>query len=137
MTDPAQHPIVSRAAQHVDFGQLLRHYRELAGFSQLALSRTVGVNSGYISRLEAGERASPAVELVQAIAAALNLSTGQADHLLAAAGYLPSSLAGISLDDPTLTLVIRLLTEQTIPADELAEFREIVRLVAHRWLPDA
>ena len=47
------------------FGPLLHRERTAAGWSQAALARAVGVNSGYISRLEAGERVAPSQELVQ------------------------------------------------------------------------
>ena len=119
------------------FGALLRAYREAAGSSQLALARQVGVDSGYISRLEAGTRATPSRELAQALGAALDLPAEGRDRLLAAAGYLPTSLASVGLDDPTVALVLRLLADERIPPGEVEEFRQIVRLVARRWLPDA
>lgn len=119
------------------FGPLLRQYREAGGMTQLALARAVGVNSGYISRLEAGARVAPAADLVHALATALALPPGPTDRLLAAAGYLPPSLAQLDLADPTLRLVLRLLTDEQVPEPERAEFREIIRLVVHRWLPDA
>jgi hypothetical protein len=46
-------------------------------------------------------------------------------------------LARLHPDDPTLTLVVRILADETIPLAERREFREIVRLVARRWLPGA
>jgi transcriptional regulator with XRE-family HTH domain len=118
------------------FGPLLRERRTRAGLSQAALARAVGVNSGYISRLEAGERAAPSQELVLAIGGALNLPPEQADHLLAAAGFLPATLARLPSDDPTLTIVLRVLTDEAIPAAEREEFRQIVRLVARRWIAE-
>lgn len=119
------------------FGRLLRHYRARAGWSQAAVARAVGVNSGYISRLEAGERAAPGRALVRAIGGALALPDEEADRLLAAAGYLPMALARLDADDPTLAIVVRVLTDDQIPTAERAEFREIVRLIARRWLPEA
>ncbi len=118
------------------FGSLLRQYREAAGLSQLGLSRAVGVNSGYISRLEAGERSAPGADLVRALADALRLAPAERDRLLAAAGYLPSSLAQLDPGDPTLALVVRILGDEAIPAAERDEFRAIIRLVARRWLPE-
>lgn len=120
-----------------EFGRLLRQERRAAGWSQAALARAVGVNSGYISRLETGERTAPGLALVRAISAALGLPPARIDRLLAAAGYLPPSLAPLASDDPTLALVIRLLTDPAIPEPERRDFREVVRLVARRWFPDA
>src|SRR5262245_53914352 len=119
------------------FGPVLRDCRTQAGCSQAALARAVGVDSGYISRLEAGERIAPSLALVQAICAALALTAAQRDHLHAAAGYLPPTLAALDAGEPTLALVVRLLTDPAIPEAERAEFREIVRLVARRWIADA
>lgn len=127
---------MSRAAPEA-FGPLLRRLREAAGLPQIGLARAVGVNSGYISRLEAGERSAPGVELVRAVADALRLAPAERDSLLAAAGYLPPSLAQIEAGDPTLALVIGILGDETIPAAQREEFRAIVRLVARRWRPDA
>ena len=60
------------------FGPLLRERRTRAGLSQAALARAVGVNSGYISRLEAGERAAPSQELVLAIGGGTTLPSASA-----------------------------------------------------------
>lgn len=120
-----------------EFGPLLRQERLAAGWSQAALARAVGVNSGYISRLEAGARAAPGPAVVRAIGEALGLPAARAERLLAAAGYLPPSLAPLASADPTLALVLRLLTDPAIPEPDRREFREIIRLVARRWVPDA
>ena len=119
------------------FGPLLRGLRETAGLTQSGLARAVGVNSGYISRLEAGERSAPGADLVRALADALQLAPAERDRLLAAAGYLPPSLAHLDPGDPTLALVVRILGDEAIPAAERDEFRTIIRLVARRWLPEA
>ena len=116
---------------------MLRSLRETAGLTQSGLARAVGVNSGYISRLEAGERSAPGVDLVRALADALGLAPAERDRLLAAAGYLPSSLAQLDPGDPTLALVVRILGDEAIPPAERDEFRTIIRLVARRWLPEA
>jgi transcriptional regulator with XRE-family HTH domain len=115
------------------FGALLRGYREAAGQSQLGLARSIGVSSGYISRLEAGERTTPGSDLVRAISDCLRLGAADRDRLLAAAGFLPEALAGLDPGDPALLALARVLGDQTIPPRERDEFRTIVRLIARRW----
>ncbi|MBI3969341.1 MAG: helix-turn-helix domain-containing protein [Chloroflexi bacterium] len=117
------------------FAEELRARREDAGLSQNQLAKRVGLNSGYVSRLEAGARESPSREAVLALASALELGEPERDRLLAAAGYLPPSLAEIDWADPTLGLVIDILRDQRVPEDERGDFREQIRLAAKRWRP--
>lgn len=115
------------------FGPTLRALRLAAGVSQGELARRVAVDSGYISRLEAGGRQGPTRATVSRLADALGLGWRERDRLLAAAGYLPPSLARLGLDDPTLRLVLDLLLDPAVDELDRAEFRQVVALIGRRW----
>lgn len=68
-------------------GQFLRQKREQAGMSIRGLAGVVGVDSGYITRLESGQRNNPSAEVLQGIADALEIDV---NDLLAYVGVRPS-----------------------------------------------
>lgn len=68
-----------------DFGDILRGYRERSGMSQVHLARRAGVNTSFISRMEAGQR-NPIPEKVIALANAMPLSRTERERLLLSAG---------------------------------------------------
>lgn len=55
------------------FAQLLRHYREAAGYSQETLAERAGLSSNAISALERGERKRPYPDTIRRLADALEL----------------------------------------------------------------
>jgi predicted ATPase/DNA-binding XRE family transcriptional regulator len=66
------------------FGDLLRHYRELAGLTQEELAEKAGLTAKAIGALERGERRQPYPATVHALAQALKLCEADYAALLAA-----------------------------------------------------
>ena len=71
------------------FGRLLRQWRGVRHFSQLALATEAGISTRHLSFLETG-RAQPSREMVQLLAAMLDVPLGERNALLVAAGYAPA-----------------------------------------------
>ena len=67
-------------------GEYLRASRERAGLSQRKLAGRVGIHNSYLARLENGETANPAADLLQRIADVLEISS---TDLLAFIGVKP------------------------------------------------
>lgn len=117
------------------FGSLLRSFRERAGLSQSALARRAGLDPSFVNRLESGQRSAEravAEKLVEALA----LGPPDADALLAAGGYLPSSLSRLWLRDPTLRTIAQILTDDRLSEADRDDFRRVIALLAKRWLAD-
>ncbi len=106
-------------------GALLRSYRERAKLSQSALARLAGLDASFVNRVESGQRGAER-EPVEALIRALQLPPEEADRLLAAAGHLPAVFMRVGLHDPTLQLVARILTDESLSAADRAAFRRIV-----------
>jgi transcriptional regulator with XRE-family HTH domain len=116
-----------------EFAALLRRFRERAGLSCNELARAVGVDPSYISRLERSEREPPRRRVVEGLAVALQLDLDDQDRLLVSAGYAPATVALLGRWDSTLQAVADVLVDRRIPEEELANFRQVVQLLAHRW----
>ncbi len=67
-------------------GEYLRAERERVGMSQRQLANRVGIHNSYLARLENGETANPAADLLQRIADVLEVSS---TDLLAFIGVKP------------------------------------------------
>ena len=67
-------------------GEYLRVERERASMSQRQLASRVGIHNSYLARLENGETANPAADLLQRIADVLEISSAD---LLAFIGVKP------------------------------------------------
>jgi transcriptional regulator with XRE-family HTH domain len=67
-------------------GEYLRTERERAGLSQRQLASRVGIHNSYLARLENGETANPAADVLQRIADVLEISS---TDLLAFIGVKP------------------------------------------------
>jgi transcriptional regulator with XRE-family HTH domain len=113
---------------------LLRALREKAGLSQSALARRAGLDPSFINRLESGQRGAERA-VAEALVLALELPPEEADRLRAAGGYLPPDLARLGLDDPTLRLVVQVLTDDQVSPAEREAFRQTVA-AARRGLHD-
>ena len=61
-------------------GEAIRAIREAQKLSIRALSRKTGLDRGYLSRLERGHIRHPADSTVEAIAAAMRVSTSAITH---------------------------------------------------------
>jgi len=70
------------------FPERLKRWRERRGFSQLALAGRAGISQRHLSFLELG-RASPSRDMVDRLAAALDIPLRQHNGLLLAAGFAP------------------------------------------------
>ncbi len=121
------------ANKEAAFGELLRRYREDRGLSQNALAKKAGINVGSVNRLESGERSPGGAAIVLALVVALDLSPHERDSLLLAAGEIPTWLTPALLSDPALVVVADILSDETIPADQRADFRAQIILAARRW----
>jgi len=116
-----------------EFGTLLRGHRERSGRSGKSVAAAAGIDAGYLSRLERGEREPPRRATVEALADALELSTDARAELLVAAGHLPDWLVRLGPLDPTLRLVGQVLTDDALPAARRDSFRQIVALLAEQY----
>jgi len=115
------------------FADLLFAFRRRVGHSQSDLGRHAGVNASYINRLESGVRSVPTAEVALALAAGLELSPAETDRFLWSTGCLPPSLQQLACGDPTILAVARLLNNQRLSPEALADFRTCVEAMAHRW----
>lgn len=115
------------------FGELLRHYRQQAQLSQLALARRSGIHASMINRFERAERQPADRAIVERFAQALSLPAADRDSLLAAAGFLPAALERLGAADPELLMIAEVLADPTLPGDERQELRTLLRIVAGRW----
>ena len=70
------------------FGTLIRHWRDIRRFSQLALSAETGISSRHISFLETG-RARPSRSSVLTLARVLDMPKLAVNKALLAAGFAP------------------------------------------------
>jgi transcriptional regulator with XRE-family HTH domain len=72
--------------EHMSLGEYLRAARERAGYSIRELANRVSVHFSYLARLESGETARPAPDLLQRLAAVLDVDAAE---LLAYIGVKP------------------------------------------------
>ncbi len=119
------------------FGSTLRRYRLRGGWSQNLLGSMASVDASYINRLERGDRPAPAREVALALARALTLAPEETDALLLAAGHIPSRLQQLGLADPTVALVVRILTDERLDTAARDDFRTVVEVIASRWVVQA
>lgn len=82
----------STATRDTYFGELLMEFRVERNLTHYRLAKRSGVSSGYISRLEHGER-YPSGKVVEGLIIALELRNLQANALRMAAGYAPRQKA--------------------------------------------
>jgi len=71
-----------------EFGDLLRGFRERARMSQGALSKAVGIDKSYVSKLENGARRVTTRDLALALAQALGLTADEVELWIGTAGYI-------------------------------------------------
>jgi len=113
MTDPATRD-PDRA-----FARLLRHWRQVRGVSQLALATEAEVSVRHLSFLETG-RARPSREMVERLAAALDVPLADRNDVLRAAGFAPAygqrPLGAPELDHVRRALEFILRQQEPYPA---------------------
>jgi transcriptional regulator with XRE-family HTH domain len=113
------------------FAILLRELREKSGLSQAAVARSTGLDTGYLTRCEQGQRVPANVDVVESLAAVLGCSESETDALRIAAGFLPRAIQQLGLDDPELLLLARLLD----PGQLSTGTREVLRQVIRSFQP--
>lgn len=59
------------------FGSLIKHQRELKGYSLKEMEQITGVSATYICRLESGERKAPSVPILQILADTLGIEVSE------------------------------------------------------------
>ena len=107
--------VTERGFGMTEFGQLLKSLRERRGVSQSKLAERAEFDHSYVSRLEGGAR-MPTRDAVDRLGDAMDLSEGERDMLLAAAGFLPLDFAKILSAEPVLGEVFYLLSDEQLPA---------------------
>ena len=118
------------------FGALLRSLRVRMGFSQNQLARMAGVDPAYVNRLEraaADSTSLPSRKVVLALADALEAGPVDVERLLVAAGLCPESIVRLGGWDQSLGDIAAALADSRLTADDRAELRELLRIVAARW----
>ncbi len=119
------------------FGQLLRSFRIRAGLSQNLLARRAEIDPAYVNRLERADQNStnlPRRPVVLRMATALGLGPADADRLLVACGLCPQAITRLGTWEPALGHVAGVLADTTLSDDDRAEFRELIRIAASRWV---
>jgi transcriptional regulator with XRE-family HTH domain len=71
-----------------DLGQLLRHWRDLRGISQLNLALEAGMSQRHLSFVESG-RSTPSRQVLTSIAQTLDIPLRERNAIFLAAGYAP------------------------------------------------
>lgn len=70
-------------------GACIRTVREQSGISQAQLAVSIGVDPSYVARIESGQRAKPAADVLQRIADALGIDSGDLLAFLGVTQNLP------------------------------------------------
>jgi transcriptional regulator with XRE-family HTH domain len=117
------------------FAELLQRLRESRGLSRAVLARRSGLDAGYLTRCEQGQRVPTGRPAVARIAAALECSETETNALLVAAGFLPDELACIGADDPTILLLARLLAPGALPEETQKAVRGVVQSLGQLLVP--
>jgi transcriptional regulator with XRE-family HTH domain len=122
------------------FGSLLRSLRVRIGLSQNQLARRAGVDPAYVNRLERAAATStslPSRKVVLALADSLEAGPVDLERLLVAAGLCPESIVRLGGWDQSLGDIASVLGDERLSSDDRAELRELLRIVAARWRPQA
>lgn len=97
------------------FGQVIKHWRDIRRFSQLALSAESGMSSRHISFLETG-RSRPSRGSVLTLARVLEMPKPAVNEALLAAGFAPEYKA-LAMEDadlaPAMSAIMTILENHT------------------------
>ena len=121
------------------FGADVRALRLRVGLSLNELARRAAIDPAYVHRIETRGGDQPTIPrraVVVRLGQALGLDPVQLDDLLSRAGYTPEALVALGGWDETLAEVARVLAEPRLSLATRAEFREVVHILARRWLAD-
>ena len=119
------------AQRNAEFGVQLKILREGRRVSQSKLAERADFDHSYVSRLESGAR-MPTRDAVERLAAALQVSQGEEDALLAAAGFLPRDVSSLLSEEPVVGEVLGLLQDDAVPAEYRDNMRQVLRLLAEQ-----
>ena len=128
---------VSAAASPTELGNLLRHWRDRRGWSQLDLSLDTGVSQRHISFVESG-RSVPGRQMLLSLARALGIPLRDRDTLLLAGGDAPV-YRDSDLDSPLMRSVrgaLRRMLRQQEPFPALVIDRYWNVLIANEAAPN-
>lgn len=123
----------------MSFGFWLRKYRKKSSVSQKELAHTIGIDPGYLSKIEHDRRLPPDRTAVIKMAETLDLQEEKTDQLLTAAGYQPQTLFDLGFEEDDLSFkkhinVLREIREKTPLAaylrarEEITDYLDLVRL---------
>ncbi len=115
----------------IEFGVLLKRYREGHGVSQSKLAERAEFDHSYVSRLESGAR-MPTRDAVERLGQAMGLDETEADALLAAAGFLPRDVTSLLSSEPVIGEVLELLQDEDVPEEFRENMRQVLRLLAQQ-----
>jgi transcriptional regulator with XRE-family HTH domain len=115
----------------VDFGVLLKRFREGRSVSQSKLAERAEFDHSYVSRLESGAR-MPTRDAVDRLGHAMGLDQPELDTLLAAAGFLPRDVSSLFASEPILGEVLELLQDEAVPPEYRENMRQLLRLLAQQ-----
>lgn len=124
---PEPKPVVTREG----FGAVLYGVRTRLNLSQSALGKRAGLDHSTVNRYESGER-QPSRAAVDRLAHALNLNAEDADIFLAAAGFLPNDPVSFLMDEPTVSAILAVLRDDTVPATYRDGLRGMLRIMAEQ-----
>jgi len=85
-----------------EFAQLVTHFRQQRGMSQGQLAQATRLSRTYVYHLETGQRANPSSQVVQSIAHALDLQSGERYSLYEAYSALTGQLIDLEQIENTL-----------------------------------
>jgi hypothetical protein len=67
------------------------------------------------------------------MAGAMELGPADTDRLLVACGLCPQAIERLGRWEPSIGMVAEVLASPRLSSEELAEFREFIRIAATRW----
>ncbi len=88
----------------VTFGQRIRQLRKEQRFSQQELAAQVGIDIGYVSKIESDKVPAPSEKVIERLAAYLRANK---DELMVLARRAPKDLEPIITDNPRIPKILR------------------------------
>lgn len=83
--------------------------------------------------METGESNTPSREVVASIVRSLQLESADVDKLFFAAGYLTPGFEKLGYGDTTISSVIRILGDERMTNEALADVRAVLETICARW----
>lgn len=116
----------------MDFGELMRHYRQARGYTQADLAHKLGLSDSTISLIERGQRGFPRTrQWLTALADALGLNVSEKQALFDAAGVPISSPLEAVGDPIALQLAVQMPTIRTRRQSAYQVFQALLEAPYH------